>query len=631
MPTATSNVDATGKTNHVKAPGSSLSTTVRWQPHDIQRSLFKAIGTNENREEVLAGILHVLMESLRPVGILYCQRDGNNELTSQPQWSPAGTGNIQSRLRERLVVFCGVACQQGELQINDLDEQNRLVAFTVPVFLRGKPTEAIGLIFPKTSVEIDRIAGVLHVVAAHITLADVLEESKTAESESKNTAALLELLGKCQSRYNLKQGCVTLVNDLQEFLQCDRVALGLCGSRRKSCRLIAVSGLSQFDKRSEFTSSIEGALDEAILREKVTRWPPTGDSDRSATLAHQRVCEITNLSGVISSALYDDRGSLVGAWLFFGTRGFVQSEDTSVFLRASQRQIGSSLQLMQRAEINPISRGAHVFARMLSGRRARVAVLTICLLIATMFVPVKYKVGCDCQIQPVVRRFVAAPYDGKLEKTMVEPGDEVVAGESLARMDGRELRWELAGLEADYNRAEKGRDASMAVDSVAKAQQASLEMERLQLKIQLVNNRLERLEIRSPLDGIVIAGDLKKTEGAPLSVGQSMFEISPLDKMIVEVEIPEREVLHIEVGQEVVFRVDAYPGRKWPGTISKIFPRAEMRDHESVYIAETNLDNHSGELRPGMMGQAKVISARHALGWNLFHKPYESLCMFVGW
>jgi multidrug resistance efflux pump len=631
MPPATGNDDSTPQTFHVTLPGSSAPPVVGLQPSDIQQRLLTAIGTSNRREDALPAILCVLMELVRPAGMLYCQRDGDNKLTPRPHLSPAGTGNIQRQLFERLVGFCNAACQQGELQVNDLDERNRLVASTVPILLRGKPTEAIGLIFPKASVEIDRITGILQVVAAHITLADVLEESKAAESESKNTAALLDLLGKCESSSDLKRACITLVNDLQEFLQCDRVAVGMCGLRRKSCRLIAVSGLSQFDKRAKFATSIEVALDEAILRDKVTRWPPGDESDRSAALAHQRVCEVTNSAGVISSPLYDDRGNLVGAWLFLGARDFTQSEDASSFVRATQRQVGSSLQLMRRAEINPFSRCAQEVTARLGSRPAQAAVVIICLLIATLFVPVKYKVGCNCQIQPVVRRFVAAPYDGKLEETMVEPGDEVSADELLARMDGRELRWELAGLEADYDRAEKGRDASMAVESVAKAQQASLEMERLQLKIQLVNNRLENLEIRSPLDGIVIAGDLKKTEGAPLSVGQTMFEISPLDKMIVEVEIPERDVLHVEVGQELVFRVDAYPGREWSGTIARIFPRAELRDHESVYIAEVNLDNRSGELRPGMKGRAKVIGARHALGWNLFHKPYESLCMLIGW
>ena len=52
-------------------------------------------------------------------------------------------------------------------------------------------------------------------------------------------------------------------------------------------------------------------------------------------------------------------------------------------------------------------------------------------------------------------------------------------------------------------------------------------------------------------DGIVITGDLRKTEGTPLKIGQTMFEIGPLDEMIVEVAVPERDVLHVEPGMDV--------------------------------------------------------------------------------
>jgi RND family efflux transporter MFP subunit len=261
----------------------------------------------------------------------------------------------------------------------------------------------------------------------------------------------------------------------------------------------------------------------------------------------------------------------------------------------------------------------------------RLAVLGACAVVALMFLPVHYKIGCECEIRPVKRRFVAAPYDGTLAKCLVEPGDLVTEGDTLAQLDGRELRWELAGLEADFQRASKSRDAAMAVDNVAEAQQSALEMERLRLKIQLLRHRAENLEIKSPLDGIVITGDLKKTEGAPLEIGQGLFEIAPLDRMIVEVAIPEREILHAKAGMEVRFRVDAAPGREWSGSITKIFPRSELRDQASVYIAEVDLDNRSGMLRPGMKGRARIIASRHALGWNLFHRAHESVSMMVGW
>jgi biotin carboxyl carrier protein len=594
----------------------------------LQQNLLKAISTSATRADALTAVMHVMMGSLRPVGLLYFERDATDQLSALAELSPAGTGNVQPVYRRPLKNLCDAACEKGSLQVSKHDAKGRLMVVAAPVMLRGQAPEAIGAIF--AGANIDQAVGVMQVVAAHITLWQVLEVTKVAEHESKSTAALLELLGKCDSARTLHEGSITLVNELKDYLECGQVALGVCGFTKNSCRLRAVSGMSQFDKRSEFASSLEAALDEAILRDQLTIWPAAKGSQKNPALSHRRVCEVTGHEGVISSPLYDDQDNLVGAWLFLGEKSFVERDDIIDFTDASQRLVGATLQLLQRAEMNPLSRCVRWITTRLSTRKAKATIALGLIAFLTMCLPVKYRVGCDCQVQPVVRRFVAAPYDGKLEKSLVEPGDQVTEHQLLARLDGRELRWELAGLEAELNRAEKSRDSAMAIGSMAEAQQADLEYERVALKIKLLQNRLDRLEVRSPLSGIVISGDLKKTVGAPLSVGQVLFEISPLDRMIVEVAIPEREILHVMRGMEVVFRVDAYPGKKWSGIIHKIFPRAEMRESESIYLAEVHLDNASGELRPGMKGQARVIGQRHKLGWNLFHKPYESLGMLIG-
>ncbi|MBC7817496.1 MAG: hypothetical protein IAG10_11445, partial [Planctomycetaceae bacterium] len=139
-----------------------------------------------------------------------------------------------------------------------------------------------------------------------------------------------------------------------------------------------------------------------------------------------------------------------------------------------------------------------------------------------MVIPVPYSVNCDCELQPVTRRFVAAPFEGALEKAFVEVGDPVQADQLLARMDGKEVRWEQAGNAAEYERAAKERDAHLADQEFGEAQLAKLQMERLALTTKLLEHRNERLEIRSPIDGIVVSGELKRAEGIRLAMGQSL-------------------------------------------------------------------------------------------------------------
>jgi multidrug resistance efflux pump len=149
--------------------------------------------------------------------------------------------------------------------------------------------------------------------------------------------------------------------------------------------------------------------------------------------------------------------------------------------------------------------------------------------------------------------------------------------------------------------------------------------------MKLLRQRQENLEIKSPIDGIVTVGDLEKAEGAPVTCGQTLFEIAPLTKMVVEIAIPESDVSYVHKGQKVEIYFEAYPNELYEAEISKVRPRSEIRDQQNVFIAEATLSNPEENLRPGMHGSAKVLGSRRMLGWILFHKPWESLCMMIGW
>ena len=262
--------------------------------------------------------------------------------------------------------------------------------------------------------------------------------------------------------------------------------------------------------------------------------------------------------------------------------------------------------------------------------KAKWAAVVCVLLSALLAVPWPYKVRCDCTVEPVVRRYVAAPFNGTLDQALARPGEVVGQGMVLARLDGRELTWERASVESDHGRAEKRRDAAFAARNYAEAEIAKLEIERLAMKMQLLDHRVDHLEVRSPIDGVVTSGDLERAQGAPVELGQTLFEVAPLDRMIVEVAVPQREIAHVAAGQSVLVRLDALPQRSWELELERVQPRSELRDHDNVFLAEVSLNNADGSLRPGMDGRAAIVTRRRSLAWIVFHKPWESLLMWWG-
>jgi len=333
---------------------------------------------------------------------------------------------------------------------------------------------------------------------------------------------------------------------------------------------------------------------------------------------------------IVSRPLRNSDGKAIGALIV------LSDTDESLIaadrlLQVAEVPLAAALTVVRRLEGGRLTRVLAILGRFWQTWKGKVAAVAVALVLLAMFIPLPYKISCDCQIEPITRRFVVAPFEGTLEKSLVKPGEFVRAGDVLARMDGREIRWERASIVADLNQAIKKRDVAQASHSYADQQIAKLEMERLELELRLLDHRAENLEIKSPIDGIVASGDLERAEGAPLSIGQSMFEIAPLKTMFVEVAIPDDEVSHVEVGQEIHVRLDAYPGQTWKVFIARVQPRSEIRDDDNVFIAEAKLDNSDSRLRPGMKGRAKVWTPSRKLGWILFHKPWEYVTKKLIW
>lgn len=515
---------------------SSLSEADAGPLRELQQQLLRAVTSNRNKQSAIADVSQVVAEATEPEMMIYLERDGSQ------QWNERhlllGTEqNMPAKLQQQLLAWCDDACRNGSVQINAISLPYGGIAVTAPILLKGRAPDAFTTVYRPASQPVDRLVVIHQLIAAHLALWQVLGQVKQAEFEAETTASLMELLANLETAENLREASYRLVNELKDHLNCQRVVLGLSRSGKDHCELVALSGMAKFDDRSEFARVMEGALNEAILRNTLTVWPTTDDAERQGGLAHEKLRTTTAAGCVISSPLHDDAGELVGAWIFLGEPDFAQVGSHLNYIEASCLPVGSRLRLLQKTQRGRLPQLLHNLCGKSGSSRRKAVLAAVVVAAALLCVPMPYKIKCPCLVEPVVRRAVVAPYDGVLQETFVEPGEMVSSGEVLARMDEREIQWELAGLEAEYSRARKQRDEAMADDDVSAAQRAKLEMERLEIKQQLISNRGSNLEIKSPIAGIVITGDLERVEGAPLAVGDSLFEIAPLDKLLVEISI----------------------------------------------------------------------------------------------
>jgi HlyD family secretion protein len=83
---------------------------------------------------------------------------------------------------------------------------------------------------------------------------------------------------------------------------------------------------------------------------------------------------------------------------------------------------------------------------------------------------------------------------------------------------------------------------------------------------------LEKLKIRAPIAGTVLQVNAKLGELASPSSPEPLVVLGDLSALRVRAELDERDIGEVKIGQRVVIRADAFPGRDFHGTVASIAP-----------------------------------------------------------
>jgi multidrug resistance efflux pump len=193
----------------------------------------------------------------------------------------------------------------------------------------------------------------------------------------------------------------------------------------------------------------------------------------------------------------------------------------------------------------------------------------------------------------------------------VHPGDRIEAGKTvLATLDDGVLRMSLATEQAQRESFLKEADAARAAQRIAEVQIAEARARAAAARIGLLQSRIDQAEIRAPIDGVVLVGQLDRLVGAPVRAGDTLFEVAPGGAMSARVAVPEHRVPNIEVGQPGEIAAAAYPSRRIACVVERVAAAAEVMDGRNVFHADVTLSDSPAWLRPGMEGEARLVVGR---------------------
>lgn len=457
-----------------------------------------------------------------------------------------------------------------------------------------------------------------------------------ARQTSEDVAALHEICFSSADSDNVQTACRRLANNLKSLLARNSTATDVDSpfsvyvgtiSGKQFPKLTSISDTDSIPDDSRLIESVESAMAECISRNENTSWPPL--ENNYALVCHKNLSDLFNGDHLRSYVLPDSQGNPRAVLVLRSPNRL--SPRIEQFFGTAQTELGIAVSLAERNERNKLQQWFDRFKQSFADHKTRTILKAIGVICLLGMIPLPYQIKASSEVQPAQKTFLYAPFSAPLKTSYVEPGDLILASAELATLDDRELSLELAEVEADLHRAQKKRDGFVATHEPGEARLARHEAEMLQAQLEILQQRSQQLVLRSPIDGIVIAGDWKTSEGMPLETGQSLFEIAPLEKLSIDIFLPEDDVRYAKVGQNVKIRFDAYPFESFNGTLSRIHPSAETRDNENVFVATMLLDNPEGKLRPGMKGKAKCQGNWRPIWWNLLHKPTAKCLRYFGW
>jgi HlyD family secretion protein len=150
--------------------------------------------------------------------------------------------------------------------------------------------------------------------------------------------------------------------------------------------------------------------------------------------------------------------------------------------------------------------------------------------------------------------------------------------------------------------------------AVAQVELDKAQIEQAEAALKQSQTNLEHTIIESPIDGIVTQRtvDVGQTVQASMTAPQLFVIAEDLTKMQVSANLDESDVGRVRPGQDVLFRVDAYPGEEFHGTVAQIRLNPIIVNNVTTYATMINVPNNDYRLKPGMTANLKVQVAQKA-------------------
>lgn len=418
-----------------------------------------------------------------------------------------------------------------------------------------------------------------------------------------------------------------LATELAAQLACRRVAVGW--SRGEAAAVVALSHGAQVSDHPTLGGVAE-AMQEAMGQSMTLCVPRVADGAVRITLAHRALMKREGLASVLTVPLAE--GARVLGALSCERESGRFLPDEVIAIEQVAALVAPLLQMKHDAELGVVQKARASWRRWREsesawGRRVwRAAAVGVVVLLAGLFlVPMPHRLDAAARVEGAQQRVLSAPLDGYLRQLHVRPGDVVKQGQVLAQLSDEDLKQQERGRQADLVQHENAFIDAFTRGERAQAALSQAKAAEARAQLTLVAQQLARTRITAPFDGVVIAGDLGQRLGAPLQRSEVLFTLSPMTGWRVVLEVDEREVAQVQVGQGARLLLAALPHHPVALRLVRITPVARTVEGRQRYEVLAEPLNPPPGWRPGLQGVAKIELVAQPLGWRWMQEAWRAL------
>lgn len=221
---------------------------------------------------------------------------------------------------------------------------------------------------------------------------------------------------------------------------------------------------------------------------------------------------------------------------------------------------------------------------------------------------IKDSINLPGTIEPWTELAIKSELNGTIAEVLVKEGDEIRAGDVIARIETDDYRIALDRAEASYKLAVADLKRDKSVYGKGIISEAQLDTKQTTVAVaaaEVANARLllDRCVIKAPMAGVVTRLDGKK--GLLLAIGDPVGEMVKIDKVKAVVGIPESDMPAVSRLTQVELTIKALNDRIVTG--KKYFLSPVPDSAARIYRLELTVDNPDRSILPGMFIRADIV------------------------